>query len=230
MVVLSGHPTFVAGDRRHVTSAGSLIVAGPDVPYGWADRPSGSCTLLVWVWSEPPPISAGVSTRTCWLRRAPVDGISELDALHRQTRREVQRPDRHSPVALSAIKRLVDTALARNAQSAATKETRDIQRLHLAEQWMRRHLDVRCPAAALADYLGVSRMGLQRLFKQTTNTSPGRAFLELKMQTAQVMLRDSELPIKAVAFALGYRHVGDFTRVFTNIFGQPPSRVRKVGR
>lgn len=229
MVVLSGHPVFLAGDRRHATSAGSLIVAGPDVPYGWTDRATGSCTLLVWVWSAPPALGAGISDRTCWIRRTDTEGMAELDALHRRARREVQRPDPHSPSALAAIKHLVDTALARNNHAPATTEARDIHRLQLAEQWMRRHLDIRSPVAALADYLGVSPMGLQRLFRQATGTSPGRAFLEVKMQTARAMLTDSHLPVKAVALALGYRHTGDFTRAFAGFFGHPPSKGRQAG-
>ncbi len=224
MVVLSGQPVFLAGDRRHRTVPGSLIVAGPDVPYGWTDRPKGSCSLIVWVWSEPPPVGSPPGKRTCWLRGTDAEGMAELDMLHRLTRREIQRPDSHSPATLSALKQLVDTAFARNDRAASGFEVRDTQRLQLAEQWMRRHLDVRAPLGGLADYLGVSAMGLQRLFRQATGRAPGRAFLELKMREADMLLRNGETPVKEVALTLGYRHPGDFTRAYAKCRGRPPSR------
>jgi hypothetical protein len=39
MVVLAGHPLLLAGEQRRKLSPGSLIVAGPDVPYGPVAKP-----------------------------------------------------------------------------------------------------------------------------------------------------------------------------------------------
>jgi transcriptional regulator GlxA family with amidase domain len=94
---------------------------------------------------------------------------------------------------------------------------------------MRRHLDIRAPAAALADYLGVSAMGLHRLFRDSTGLSPGRAFLEIKMREAQRLLRQENATVKETALALGYRHLGDFTRAYTRFHGQSPSQQSSSG-
>jgi transcriptional regulator GlxA family with amidase domain len=88
---------------------------------------------------------------------------------------------------------------------------------------MRRHLDVRAPAAALADYLGVSAMGLQRLFRETTGRAPGRALLEMKMREASRLLSRPGSTVKETALTLGYRHPGDFTRAYAKFHGHPPS-------
>ena len=228
MVVLSGHPVFLVGEQKRRTSPGSLIVAGPDVPYGWSDRTTAASTHLVWIWSQPPVLGADLEARTCWLREAGGEALAELEELHRRTRREIQQPDGHSPSVLAAIKILVDTALARCAHERASSEARDTQRLQLAEQWMRRHLDIRAPAGALADYLGLSAMGLQRLFRATAGISPGRAFLMLKMREARHRLRQPEASVKAVALSLGYRHAGDFTRAYAKFHGHPPSGARRL--
>ena len=224
MVVLSGHPVLLAGDRQQRTSRGSLIVAGPDVPYGWNDRPAAPCSLLVWFWSQPPEIGAHLDKKTCWLRAADAETTVELEELHRLTRREIQRPDSLSPDVLVALKKLIDTNLARSARGTTETGTRAAHRLQLAEQWMRRHLDVRAPAAALADYLGISAMGLQRLFRQATGRAPGRAMAEMKMREAARLLSRPGSTVKETALALGYRHPGDFTRAFTGFHGRPPSK------
>ena len=143
--------------------------------------------------------------------------------MHRLTRREIQRPDSSSPEALVALKKLIDTNLARSARGPAETGTRDAHRLQLAEQWMRRHLDVRAPAAALADYLGVSAMGLQRLFREATGRAPVRALLEMKMREASRLLSRPGSTVKETALTLGYRHPGDFTRAYAKFHGHPPS-------
>ena len=230
MVVLSGQPVLLVGDRRHSTGPGSLIVAGPDVPYGWTDRPAMPSTHLVWVWTEAPKWDAALAAKTCWLRKADAGALADLREFHLRTRREIQLPDNLSPAALAAIKNLVDTTLARCARGATPRETRDAQRLQLAEQWMRRHLDIRSPAGALADYLGLSAMGLQRLFRKTVRVSPGRAFHETKMREAARLLCFPGATIKETAISLGYRHFGDFTRAYTKFHRRPPSEVQRAAR
>ncbi len=224
MVVLSGQPVFLAADRRHATRRGSVMLAGPDVPYGWEDQRSATSTHLVWIWKDPPGLPERLTPRTCWLRFAESDLLTEIEDVHRRTRHEIQRTDDFSPRAIGALKTLLDTALARCDRGSRTSGARDHQRLQLAEQWMRRHLDIRSPAAALADYLGVSAMGLHRLFRQAAGRSPGRAFLELKMREAERLLRRPGTSVKEAALELGYRHPGDFTRAYAKYHGRPPSQ------
>lgn len=224
MVVLSGQPEFLAAGRRHRARRGSLIVAGPDVPYGWTDQRAAASTHLVWTWVEPPAIRGRLTAHTCWMRTADNELLGEIEDLHRRTRREIQRSDDSSPTSLQALKTLIDASLARCDRGPARSGMRAQQRLQLAEQWMRRHLDIRAPAAALADYLGLSAMGLHRLFKEATGRSPGRAFLEIKMREAGRLLRGDSASVKETALALGYRHPGDFTRAYTRFHGHPPTR------
>lgn len=224
MVVLSGQPVFLAADRRHVTRRGTVILAGPDVPYGWEDQRSAASTHLVWIWKDPPSPGGRLTPRACRLRFADDDLLAGIEDVHRRTRCEIQRTDDFSPRAIGALKILLDTALARCDRGTRGSGARDHLRLQLAEQWMRRHLDIRSPAAALADYLGLSAMGLHRLFRQAAGRSPGRALLELKMREAERLLRRPGTPVKEVALELGYRHPGDFTRAYARFHGRPPSR------
>lgn len=224
MVVLSGQPEFIAAQRRHRTRRGSVIVAGPDVPYGWADQRLAASTHLVWIWTEPPVIGKRLTARTCWLRTADDELLGEIEDVHRRTRHEIQRSDDYSPPSLQALKTLLDAALSRCDRESPDAGMRAQQRLQLAEQWMQQHLEIRAPAAALADYLGLSAMGLHRLFRESAGISPGRAFLEIKMREAKRLLKRTRISVKEAAFHLGYRHPGDFTRAYVRFHGEPPSR------
>lgn len=222
MVVLEGRPTFLAGTRKLPAARGTIIVAGPDVPYGWTDKPAGSCALLVWIWNEPPGLGTTLGERACWLRKANAETLKDLTDLHRRTRREIQHPDAQSGRMLHALRGELDVTLAR-VGAGLDVGAREHQRLRMAEEWMRRHLEIRAPAAALADYLGLSAMGLQRLFQRSTGLSPGKAFLQLKMGEAGKMLQRPGVTVKEVALSLGYRHPGDFSRAFRQHHGFPPS-------
>lgn len=224
MVVLSGQPDFLAARHRHRTGRGTVILAGPDVPYGWTDQRAAASTHLSWIWTEPPAIGKRLTPRTCWLRTADDELLGEIEDMHRRTRHEIQRSDDYSPPSLKSLKVLLDAALARCDRASPDTGMRDQQRLQLAEQWMQQHLEIRAPAAALADYLGLSAMGLHRLFRESAGISPGRAFLEIKMREAKRLLMHARISVKEAAFHLGYRHPGDFTRAYVRFHGQTPSQ------
>lgn len=223
MIVLSGNPVLLSGTRRHAAEKGSLIIIGPDAPFGWIDRPSDTASLLTWEWSSPPVFQSPLRKNARWLAKCSAAALEEIKNLHLLTRREIQQSDSRSPRVLKALKSMIDVALERSAGDADDHVMRDSQRLQLAESWMRRHLDIRTPAESLADYLGISAMTLQRLFMNAAGLSPGRAFLEIKMNEAANLLSQPQKSVKEVALALGYRHSGDFTRAFKRRFGIAPN-------
>lgn len=222
MAVLAGRPSLLVGERSFPAARGTIVLAGPDVPYGWTDKTAASCSLLVWIWVEAPLSDMRLGDRTCWMREADAGTLEVLSELHKRTRREIQQPDAQSVRMLSALRGELDVTLSR-VGTGFDAGARKFHRLRLAEEWMRRHLEVRAPAAALADYLGVSAMGLQRLFQGAVGLSPGKAFLRLKMGEAVKMLQRPGVSIKEVALSLGYRHPGDFSRAFRQHHGFAPS-------
>lgn len=227
LAVMAGRPTFLWENRKQVLRTGDLVVAGPDLPYGWEDRAGASCELLVWAWSSAPSFENVVDKHVRWMRRGSLVSIEELRELHRMTRREIQDSDAHSPRILQSLHTLLDATFERAGGRDMDFAARNMQRLRLAEEWMRRHLEVRAPARALADYLAVSPMGLQRLFRGTVGLSPGEAFQQLKMREAALLLRRPGVSVKGIAYALGYHHPGDFTRAFAKFHGNIPSVVQE---
>ena len=227
MVVLSGHPVLLTAGRDRSVQTGDFIMAGPEAPYGWTDQAGGKCQLLVWIWSAPPEADVLLPETVCVHGHAGVEGVEDLEDLHRRTRREIQQSDSRSPRVLEGLRVLLESVFERSAGREKDHEPRDLQRLQLAEQWMRRHLSARTPALDLADYLGISAMGLQRLFRRNTGMSPGQAFLQMKMNEAMILLGRPGSTVKSVAFELGYRHAGDFSRAFVRWHGEPATIVKK---
>jgi AraC-like DNA-binding protein len=47
------------------------------------------------------------------------------------------------------------------------------------------------------------------------------------MQLAQQYLHSSNMPLKAIAYQLGYKHASNFNRAFCDYFGAPPETLRR---
>jgi AraC family transcriptional regulator len=79
----------------------------------------------------------------------------------------------------------------------------------------------------LATEVSLSPSHLQRLFKQESGGRVGQLVTESRLQTAARMLGGSAMPIKEIAYAVGYEHSSSFVRAFQRKFGQAPRRYRK---
>lgn len=227
MAVLTGNPVLLMGSKKLPAVSGHLIVIGPDVPFGWNDIAGTKCSLLVWEWSRAPDFHLPVMRDFWWAHKSSVAALQKIQEIHVRTRHEIQHTDARSPRVLEALHCLLDAEFERAGGESEDQKSRDAQRLNLGEAWMRRHLEIRAPARALAEYLGVSTMTLHRLFREATGMSTGRAFLELKLNEADKMLAKPSISVKEVAHTLGYRHHGDFTRAYKKKFGRTPVEKHK---
>jgi AraC-like DNA-binding protein len=72
----------------------------------------------------------------------------------------------------------------------------------------------------------VSRTHFFRIFKEQTGQSPYKYHLQLKLRRAGEMLRDSDLTVKQIAMALGFRNPYHFSRLFRAKTGASPRAYR----
>lgn len=78
----------------------------------------------------------------------------------------------------------------------------------------------------IAQQLGISVRQLERLFGRYFNTSPGRYYMELRLDRARNLLLQTEMSISEIAIASGFQSVGHFTRLYRKSFGTTPSAQR----
>jgi AraC-like DNA-binding protein len=220
-IVQSGSPILVTESGRHVIKAGTGVIVGPDHAFGWDDVGARVCRVLVWIWRAP-AIVLLVGDQPSTLRKIALTDSTmvRLESLHAMCREEVRLADEVMASALDGLHRLVEATLMRpNVAQAAHEQT--AQRINLATRWMESHLQCRQPAVRIADYLGISPSTLHRLFKQQLGHSPDIHFRQLKMSVAKQRLVEGSA-VKTVAYELGYRHPGDFTRAYARHFGHAP--------
>jgi transcriptional regulator GlxA family with amidase domain len=81
----------------------------------------------------------------------------------------------------------------------------------------------------LADAVRMSPAHLQRSFKLATGTCVSDVLAERRLQKAATLLAASDMPIKQIAYAVGYEHHSSFVRAFQRRFAQAPGCYRHRG-
>jgi len=76
----------------------------------------------------------------------------------------------------------------------------------------------------IAGLLGVSTSHLNEVFKSYTAMTPYQYFISIKIRRAKDLLESGDLPIKEVAFRLGFDDPYYFSRLFRKKAGLPPSK------
>jgi AraC family transcriptional regulator, regulatory protein of adaptative response / methylphosphotriester-DNA alkyltransferase methyltransferase len=83
--------------------------------------------------------------------------------------------------------------------------------------------------ASVAHSIATSRRQLQRVFSEH-HSSFRRELQRVRMTRAAALLRESAMPVAAVARAVGYRQPAQFSKAFRRHHGCPPSDMRGAAR
>lgn len=78
----------------------------------------------------------------------------------------------------------------------------------------------------IARHSHVSPFHFSRLFKTFTAVSPHQFLQSTRLQHAELLLRNTEMPVADVAFNSGFNSIEYFTAAFKHRYKHPPSRYR----
>ncbi len=91
---------------------------------------------------------------------------------------------------------------------------------------MENHIAEPVSLGRLAAAAGISPRQLNRVFRQRLGRSTMSYYRELRLDKAMNLLRNSPLPLTAIALATGFANSSHFARLFARHFGSPPSSFR----
>ena len=83
------------------------------------------------------------------------------------------------------------------------------------------------PVQAIANRLGLSLRTLEGLFSRNLGLGPGAYFRRLRLEMAARLVRDTALPMQAIAVRCGFASQAAFSRAFRRQFGLSPSALRQ---
>ncbi|MDQ3816775.1 MAG: AraC family transcriptional regulator [Acidobacteriota bacterium] len=100
-------------------------------------------------------------------------------------------------------------------------------KLRQITDWMGEHAAEEFNLDRLAAQAGLSRFHFQRLFKAATGVSPSRYHIELRMEEARRLLRETKMSVIDVSLEIGYANPSHFARLFRRETGLSPSEYRR---
>ena len=86
------------------------------------------------------------------------------------------------------------------------------------------------PVDRLARVSHVSEAHFARSFKEAFGVPPHRYLLTRRIERAKTLLRDTNLPVTDIAFQTGWKSLGTFGRIFRDVTGASPGKLRNTRR
>lgn len=83
-----------------------------------------------------------------------------------------------------------------------------------AMEYIEQHYREKIKINELAEYIGVNRSYLTNMFKKTMGCSPQEYLVQFRMEKAKSLLKSTDMPINAVAAAVGYSDQLAFSKMF----------------
>jgi len=80
---------------------------------------------------------------------------------------------------------------------------------------------------ALMDGLGLTRRQMERHFRHELHTSPARYYMKLRLERAQLLLQQTDLPIIDIAIACGFSSASHFSKCYRTFYGTAPHQTRR---
>jgi AraC family transcriptional regulator len=165
------------------------------------------------------------------LRDASAFNDEGLNSLLGLLREEVMRP-KASPLLVEAIAQAIAIHLARSygvtdEEPHSSSPSLPGYKLRQITDRMAGHMAEEFSLERLAEQAGLSRFHFERLFKATTGVSPSRYHINLRLEEARRLLRETKMSVIDVALEVGYTDPSHFARLFRREIGLSPSEYRR---
>lgn len=110
----------------------------------------------------------------------------------------------------------------------AYKKDKNVLVIEEAKSYIKSHYKENLTLDEVADYMGFSSYYLSKLFKKVEKTNFKDYVIQLKMNHAKEMLKQSDCSIKEIAYELGYSDPNYFSRAFKKAVGISASDFSKI--
>jgi AraC family transcriptional regulator len=154
-----------------------------------------------------------------------------LDSLMERLHDELTRRQA-SPLFVQGIAQAIAIHLARD-YGVTDEESRSDSpslpgfKLRQITDWMAEHVAEDFNLARLAAQARLSKFHFQRLFKSAAGVSPSRYHINLRMNVARRLLRETKKSVVDVALEVGYADPSHFAQLFRRETGLSPSDYRR---
>jgi len=123
---------------------------------------------------------------------------------------------------------MIAGATNRFPQSARDGHRAEPVEIWKARKFIKEHSAEELSLTKVAKEANISRNHLSEKFKQVTGTNFVEYVARVRFEKACELLRDVDLRISEIAFAVGFQSLSQFNRVFKKFSGKSPSAYRAI--
>ena len=102
--------------------------------------------------------------------------------------------------------------------------------LRRVREFVQLHLNESIDLSMLAEVAGLSMHHFAREFKQSAGVPPHHYLIQERIERAQQMLAQTDLPLAEIAYAVGFSDQGHLARHFRALLGTTPREFRRSQR
>ncbi|MBT1701048.1 helix-turn-helix domain-containing protein [Fulvivirgaceae bacterium PWU4] len=103
----------------------------------------------------------------------------------------------------------------------------DIEKIRNAHDYIQKNFKFTCRISDIADIVKLNPKHLKNGFKIVYEKTVHKFLVDERMSRSIVLFRDTNMSIKEIAVAVGYKNARIFARVFKKHFGYPPGKLPK---
>lgn len=211
-----GRITCPVGDETYAATPGTVLLTPPRMWHAELSRTGYTNRFL--------QVDAAASWP--WPRVCFDDGERSLGRVFDALVRESTQPGSDSEQLCSLLLGELDLLLRRAAAAPATTAE---QLVASAERIFEERFAAGIRIAEVAAELGISPSGLRASFARLRGTSPRAALQHVRLRHALGHIRNSTLPLQAIADLTGYDSVSHLSRHVKSATGSPPGALRTTG-
>lgn len=198
-----------------------------------ADSGSNIAATLISIYEEEAVIALGINSESLLIPALNLEGdlLNALAARLRQAMQQATNP-RYLETMIAL---LFQEVLRTQDESCSLRQYRASGGLsprtrRLARDFLHENLDRDIDLDTLASYVGLSRFHFTREFKTSFGVPPHKYLLNLRIQRASELLRETIRPITDIALDVGFSCSSDFSRAFKQIMNCCPREFRSLNR
>jgi AraC family transcriptional regulator len=202
------------------------------VPYEWREL-SGHSAMLNFSFSED-RLRQALDSDVVWnaeqLERGFDLGGTKVAPLLNMMLSEITCPDLGSRALSDALATVIIVELTRHLRAECPErvESGKLAPVQLSRIRERAAADIPAPSVGeLARLCGMGERNLLRLFKATTGTTVSAYLKQIQVNRARNYLSTTDLPIKEIAFRLGFNHISNFVAAFHRSTQETPGTYRR---
>ena len=114
------------------------------------------------------------------------------------------------------------------ARQSAQQESESVRPIRKAKQYIQEHYSEPITQEEVSGMVGLSPAYFSVLFKKTEGEGFARYLINVRMEQAKILLRETNSPVSEICRLVGYNDVKHFTHTFEKAAGVKPAVYRKL--